>query len=186
VKINATATDLVDGSVPVTCSPASGSAFSLGSTAITCSAVDAHGNKASKPASVLVYRWATDSHGGFVISDAQAVKGGSVTFWGSQWEKANPFSSGLTGASSFKGYIEPPSGAATPAVGGTWTSGNGNSTNPPASIPPYMAVVVASKETKAGGVISGDVKKIAIVKTDTGYASNPGHAGTGTVVGIVG
>jgi choice-of-anchor A domain-containing protein/uncharacterized repeat protein (TIGR01451 family)/uncharacterized repeat protein (TIGR02543 family) len=40
----ATADDAVAGSVPVTCSPASGSAFPLGTTAITCSASDPFGN----------------------------------------------------------------------------------------------------------------------------------------------
>ncbi|MFL5844440.1 MAG: HYR domain-containing protein [Solirubrobacteraceae bacterium] len=186
VKIDAVATDIVDGSIPVICTPASGSVFSLGSTAITCTATDSHGNTTTKTASVLVYRWATDAHGAFVISDKQAVQGGSVTFWGSQWEKVNPFSSGLTGASSFKGFIEAPSSGAVPAVGATWTSGNGNSTNPPATVPAYMAVVVASKETKTSGVIGGDVKRIAIVRTDAGYEGNPGHAGTGTVVGLIG
>ncbi|MBJ6751389.1 HYR domain-containing protein [Geomonas anaerohicana] len=42
-----TATDLVDGSVPVTCSPASGSSLPLGTTTVTCSAKDAHGNTSS-------------------------------------------------------------------------------------------------------------------------------------------
>jgi hypothetical protein len=186
VKIDATATDIVDGSPAVTCTPASGSTFSLGSTAITCSATDAAGNKVTKSASVMVYRWASDSHGAFVISDKQAVQGASVTFWSSQWEKANPFSSGLTATSSFKGYIEPPTGSAAPKIGGTWTSGNANSVAPPSSVPAYMAVVVASKESKGGSTIGGDVKRIAIVKTASGYANDPGHAGTGTVVGVIG
>lgn len=42
-----TATDLVDGSVAVTCTPASGSQFGLGSTTVNCSATDAHGNTGS-------------------------------------------------------------------------------------------------------------------------------------------
>jgi hypothetical protein len=39
-----TATDIVDGSVAVSCLPASGATFPMGSTTITCSAKDAHGN----------------------------------------------------------------------------------------------------------------------------------------------
>ncbi|MBU5636528.1 HYR domain-containing protein [Geomonas sp. Red69] len=39
-----TATDLVDGTVAVVCTPASGSSFVLGTTAVSCSAKDAHGN----------------------------------------------------------------------------------------------------------------------------------------------
>ena len=39
-----TATDAVDGTVPVSCAPASGSTFPIGTTVVTCSATDAHGN----------------------------------------------------------------------------------------------------------------------------------------------
>ncbi|MBJ6799317.1 HYR domain-containing protein [Geomonas propionica] len=42
-----TATDLVDGSVPVACTPASGSSLPLGTSTVTCSAKDAHGNTSS-------------------------------------------------------------------------------------------------------------------------------------------
>jgi hypothetical protein len=44
----ASATDAVDGDVPVHCSPASGGTFPLGTTTVTCTATDAHGNTASK------------------------------------------------------------------------------------------------------------------------------------------
>jgi len=46
VTYTATATDLVDGSVAVTCSPASGSTFPLGTTTVQCTATDAHNNTA--------------------------------------------------------------------------------------------------------------------------------------------
>jgi hypothetical protein len=48
-----------------------------------------------------------------------------------------------------------------------------------------MAVIVSSSIKQSGSTISGDVAKIVIVKTDGGYDSNPGHAGTGTVVATV-
>lgn len=41
------ATDAVDGPVPVACEPASGSAFALGTTVATCTAADASGNTAT-------------------------------------------------------------------------------------------------------------------------------------------
>ena len=44
VDYPATASDLVDGTVLPTCTPASGSLFVLGSTTVTCNAVDSHGN----------------------------------------------------------------------------------------------------------------------------------------------
>lgn len=41
-----TASDAVDGAVPVTCAPASGTSFLIGSTTVTCTATDAAGNDA--------------------------------------------------------------------------------------------------------------------------------------------
>ncbi|QWV95003.1 HYR domain-containing protein [Geomonas oryzisoli] len=49
-----TATDLVDGNVPVTCTPASGSTLPLGVTTVTCGAKDSHGNGASAKFDVTV------------------------------------------------------------------------------------------------------------------------------------
>jgi hypothetical protein len=48
------ATDLVDGALTPTCTPASGSTFSVGMTTVTCSATDAHGNAASAALKVTV------------------------------------------------------------------------------------------------------------------------------------
>jgi hypothetical protein len=47
VKYVASATDLVDGQVPVTCRPRSGSTFRLGTTPVGCSATDKAGNTAT-------------------------------------------------------------------------------------------------------------------------------------------
>src|SRR5207249_9719397 len=49
-----TASDIVDGSVSVSCSRASGSTFALATTIVTCTATDAHGNKATASFSVTV------------------------------------------------------------------------------------------------------------------------------------
>ena len=49
-----TATDLVDGPRPVTCSPASGSTFPVGTATVTCSAGDTRGNADSKGFTVTV------------------------------------------------------------------------------------------------------------------------------------
>lgn len=46
VAYTATANDLVDGSVTPTCLPSSGSVFPLGTTTVTCDAMDTRGNKA--------------------------------------------------------------------------------------------------------------------------------------------
>ena len=50
-----TAVDAVSGAVSVLCTPASGSAFGLGTTTVTCSAQDAAGNIASSTFGVGVY-----------------------------------------------------------------------------------------------------------------------------------
>lgn len=54
VSFTATATDLVDGSVAVICTPASGSTFGLTTTLVTCTATDAHGNSSSGSFTVTV------------------------------------------------------------------------------------------------------------------------------------
>lgn len=46
VTYTATATDLVDGTDSVVCTPASGSTFVLGTTTVNCSSTDTHGNTA--------------------------------------------------------------------------------------------------------------------------------------------
>ena len=50
----ASATDNIDGVVPVTCTPASGSTFPLGTTTVTCTATDTHGNIGSASFTVTV------------------------------------------------------------------------------------------------------------------------------------
>jgi hypothetical protein len=47
VSYTASALDLVDGSLPANCSPASGGTFAIGVTTVSCIARDAHGNTAN-------------------------------------------------------------------------------------------------------------------------------------------
>ena len=54
VTFTVSATDIVDGTDPVTCNPASGSTFSLGTTPVSCTSTDAHGNKASGTFNVTI------------------------------------------------------------------------------------------------------------------------------------
>jgi Big-like domain-containing protein/HYR domain-containing protein/fibronectin type III domain protein len=51
---SASATDIVDGIDPVTCTPGSGSTFAIGTTTVTCVAVDAHGQTGSAQLTVSV------------------------------------------------------------------------------------------------------------------------------------
>lgn len=56
VRFAVTATDAVDGSVPVVCKPRSGSRFKVGRTTVKCSAADSSGNAASGSFKVTVKR----------------------------------------------------------------------------------------------------------------------------------
>lgn len=121
------------------------------------------------------------ANGSFVIGDHNAAVGTGVTFWGAQWWKLNSLSGGAAPA-AFKGFE---SSLTMPACGQTWTTQPGNSSGPPASVPSYMAVVVSTSISQSGSTISGDVHQVVIVQTNSGYAANPGHAGTGNVVAVL-
>jgi uncharacterized repeat protein (TIGR01451 family) len=120
--------------------------------------------------------------GAFVVGDQGDT--GAVTFWGAQWAKDNSLTGG--GASnSMKGFADSLSGT-PPSCGSGWTTSGGNSAAPPAGpLPSYMAVLVSSSIGKSGPTISGSVGSIVIVKTDPGYAPDPGNNGTGTVVAVL-
>ena len=138
----------------------------------------------SGSAATLIYDYAAGVAGGnFVIGDLNAVIGQQVTFWGAQWATANSLSGGKAPL-SFKGFANHTSTNPV-ACGNMWTTGPGNSSGPPNSVPTYMAVIVSNTITMSGSTIAGNVPQMVIVKTDLGYKSNPGHAGTGTVVAIL-
>ncbi len=132
----------------------------------------------SSSASAFVY-CVVAGGGNFVIGNNNAAVGTSVTFWGAQWWKLNSLTGGAAPA-SFKGFEKSPS---TVTCGTSWTSSTGNSPPPPAGpLPTFMAVIVASSISRSGSTISGNTVHVVIVQTNPGYAPNPGHAGTGTVV----
>jgi hypothetical protein len=119
----------------------------------------------------------------FVIGDVEAHDiNNVVNFWGAQWWKNNMMSGTVSnGVASFKGYAT----TSDNVCGGTWQSLPGNSSNPPATIPADVAIIVTSKVIKNGPNISGDIKQIVMVHQDGGYGPNPGHDGNGPVTSIV-
>lgn len=130
---------------------------------------------------MAAWRRDTASTGGaFVIGDQNAAHGTHVTFWGAQWWKDNALSGGDAPA-SFKGCAD----SATATCGQSWTTRPGNSSAPPAALGDVVSVVVSSQITKSGPVISGDTVEVVLVLTDPGFEADPGHAGSGTVIGIV-
>ena len=68
VSFTATASDLVDGSVAVACTPPSGSTFAVGTTVVACSATDAHGNGANDSFSVTVTEQPVDDEAPVITS----------------------------------------------------------------------------------------------------------------------
>ena len=133
----------------------------------------------------MIVIWLAYAPGGgaFVISDRENVQGGPVYWWGAQWWKKDPLSTGLAPA-AFKGYEK---SNLTPWCGQTWTTRPGNSPPPPRTVPvnANMLVIVSAHITKKGPVISGDIVHIVLVHTNAGYAPNPGHPGTGTIVSTI-
>jgi hypothetical protein len=151
----------------------------LGSLTFTATfAGDAYYLPSSATRSTIVCSF--PSGGSFVIGDRNS---GSVNFWGSQWSKQNKLSHG-DGPSSFKGWA---SGSFDASWGNDddWSSDPGNSSSPPAALPTYMAVIQTGSSYKSGSRIYGDTVHIVVVKTNAGYAPNPGHDGTGTIVATV-
>jgi hypothetical protein len=161
---------------------------STGPVTITTNITDFGGSKTSASCTETVFAFATSKGAAFVVGDLTVPPANlslSAYFWGSQWWTMNPMS-GPTRASfkGFAGFEDNPLGL--PAVcGGTWTTDTGNATPPPPTIPAVMAVIVSSTVTQNGSVLSGDIKHVVFVKTNPGYAPNPGSPGTGTIIGFL-
>jgi hypothetical protein len=164
------------------------SGASLGPKTLSASfAGDAYYLGSSASGQVIVFAFPA-AGATFALGDktvAAATPTTTVTFWGSQWSKANSLSGG-SGAAAFKGYAGTvstlPTTSPPTACAGTWTSGGGNSSQPPGTVPSYMGVIVTTNADKSGDTISGRHVKIVVVKTDPGYGPSPGHEGSGKIV----
>jgi HYR domain len=78
-----TASDAVDGTVAVSCAPASGSTFAIGHTTVTCSAHDATGNQAAARSFDINVRDTTapaiQAHGD-LVAEASGAGGATVSY----------------------------------------------------------------------------------------------------------
>lgn len=128
---------------------------------------------------VIIFAFPTQ--GIFVLGDrSSATRPANVTFWGAEWSALNALTGGPAPA-SFKGFGSSPA-SRPPACGSTWTSSPGNSGNPVDSVPEYMGTAVTTTVAKQGSTVSGLITRIVVVRTDAGYASNPGHPGGGSII----
>ncbi len=155
-------------------------------TVTTTFAGDAYYLPSSDSDSVIVF--AFPSRGAFVLGDntvASATPSTTVSWWSDTWWTLNTLSGGLA-PDSFKGFAGTattlPTTSPANVCGTTFTTLPGNSPPPTSGVPSYMGVLVASSVTKSGNTINGTWAKIVVVRTAPGYAPNPGHPGTGTIV----
>lgn len=128
-------------------------------------------------ASEPVIDFAFLASGSMIIGNLDDATNTAVEFWGATWSSANSLSGGPA-PNSFKGFAD----NSLQSCGGNWSTSPGNSSGPPAVLPSYMGVIASTTTAQAGSTISGDGPIIVVVKTNSGYAPNAGHAGTGTVV----
>ncbi len=80
VTFDASANDLVDGAVAVSCSPPSGSTFPLGTTTVNCSASDSRSNSSSASFDVIVLTEPPPSDPHDIVAEATSAAGAVVTF----------------------------------------------------------------------------------------------------------
>jgi hypothetical protein len=81
-----------------------------------------------------------------------------------------------------KGFADSPTSM---TCGAAWTTRTGDSSGPPRTLPAEIAVIVSSKVTQSGSVISGDIRHIVVIHVNPGYRRAPGHTGTGQVVATI-
>jgi hypothetical protein len=115
--------------------------------------------------------------GSMMIGNLNDAVGTPVEFWGSDWSTQNALSGGPA-PDAFKGFAD----TAPHVCGGTWSTLPGNSSIPPATLPSYMGVLASNAIGQSGSSIAGNDPVIVVVMTNPGYAPDPGHPGTGTVV----
>lgn len=124
------------------------------------------------------------------VSVRNATPTTSLTWWADTWSSLNVLS-GRSAPSAFKGFAPNLLSGGHPTTqltcGDTFTykTTGGNSSSPPATVPAYMAVAVSSTIEKSGNVISGNVRKVVIVRTQPGYQPMPVNHGTGFVVATI-
>jgi hypothetical protein len=136
VTFTVTANDLVDGSVAVTCVPASGSTFAITTTAVSCSATDAHGNTGTGSFNVTVQDTTPptiDFHADVGPIDATGLDGAIVIY-------TSPATHDLVDGDGVATCL--PASGSTFALGDTTVTCNATDFHGNAATPTYFKVMV--------------------------------------------
>ena len=178
--------DTTDSNGLAECSVDVPPSLALGPQPVTATfAGDAYYEPSSDSRDAIVF--AFPSTGVFALGDitvASATPTSTVTWWSDAWWTLNSLSGG-TAHDSFKGFAaatQLPTTNPADICASIFSTPPGNSPTPPTAVPAYMGVIVASSADKNKRGIKGQWAKIVVVKTDAGYSTNPGFAGTGTIV----
>ena len=167
VTFTATASDIVNGLLPATCAPASGSTFALGTTTVTCSATDAGGRIGTASFTVTVEDTVIPTVGGFSFPagfnpdqwyDAPSI---TATINVTDGSSVSVLCTDSLGGTEVNGLTITISGNGTHAVSCTVTDGGGNtaeasttvkldSEDPVVSVP---AVVITAEAASAAGAM---------------------------------
>jgi hypothetical protein len=181
---SASASDLVDGSLAVTCSPASGSTFPLGTTTVNCSATDAAGNIGSGSFSVSVVDTTppTVTVPANIILEATGPSGAVATFSASASDLVDgslAVTCSPASGSTFPLGTTTVNCSATDAAGNTgsnsFTVKVQDTTAPTLTLPSNMTV---SATSAAGAVVSYSASATDIVDGSVAVSCSPASGST--------
>ncbi len=128
---------------------------------------------------------AGDTPAGYPAFTGVPPSGNTVTFFGNNWNSLNPMSGTNNSGTAFKGFVDT-TNPITPTCGDTFTATGGASTNPPASLPPRVAVIVTTHSSSSGSIkAQGTISAIVLVDVSAPGSYSQGSGGSGKVVGIV-
>ncbi|MEW5855600.1 MAG: HYR domain-containing protein, partial [Myxococcota bacterium] len=172
VTFQATAVDLVDGSVAVTCNPVSGSAFAAGVNHVDCQATDAAGNVASGQFDIEVTISTSTSSSTSSITSSSSAGGSTGGITGSSSAAASTGGVLSSSAASGSGSTSTGSGGGT----GTGSTGSTSSSSGGATSGADTTSSTSSSSSSSSSSGSG-------ASSSTGSASSSSSGGSSSSSG---
>ncbi len=168
VTFSASATDLVDGPLLASCSPASGSTFPLGTTSVTCQATDAHDNTGSTSFTITVQPVVPNAPTG--VSAISGNASATVSFTAPAFNGGSPISSYTVTCGTFSA-----GGVSSPIT----VSGLANGTSYTCTVTASNAVGTGAASVPSGPVVPATVPgaptvtSVAIANSQATVSFNP-------------